>query len=167
MSFNHLIFCRPLLLLPSIFPSIRVFSNGSVLHQVAKVLMGRAMFSKSLTQFSVDGQGCVPSVLLDLRPNYGAGNEDEGPSKGPMHALLHSVPPTPQQATINPRLCQRLLDTHGQVWVSLLWSHFSFILGPGAHKVLFVPSKSLFPQCSVTAVIKSHCNRRERGRAQL
>ena len=29
---NHLIFCRPLLLLPSIFPSIRVFSNESVLH---------------------------------------------------------------------------------------------------------------------------------------
>ena len=28
---NHLIICRPLLLLPSIFPSIRVFSNESVL----------------------------------------------------------------------------------------------------------------------------------------
>ena len=31
MSSNHLILCRPLLLLPSIFPSIRVFSNESVL----------------------------------------------------------------------------------------------------------------------------------------
>ena len=29
---NHLIFCRPLLFLPSIFPSIRVFSNESALH---------------------------------------------------------------------------------------------------------------------------------------
>ena len=29
---NHLILCRPLLLLPAIFPSIRVFSNESVLH---------------------------------------------------------------------------------------------------------------------------------------
>ena len=29
---NHLILCRPLLLLPSIFPSISVFSNESVLH---------------------------------------------------------------------------------------------------------------------------------------
>ena len=29
---GHLILCRPLLLLPSIFPSIRVFSNESVLH---------------------------------------------------------------------------------------------------------------------------------------
>ena len=32
MLFNHLILCHPLLLLPSIFPSIRVFSNKSVLH---------------------------------------------------------------------------------------------------------------------------------------
>ena len=40
--------------------------------------MGRAMLSKSLIQFSVDGQGCVPSLLFDLRPNYGRGNEDNG-----------------------------------------------------------------------------------------
>ena len=32
MPSNHLILCLPLLLLPSIFPSIRVFSNESVLH---------------------------------------------------------------------------------------------------------------------------------------
>ena len=31
MPSSHLIFCRPLLLLPSVFPSIRVFSNESVL----------------------------------------------------------------------------------------------------------------------------------------
>ena len=32
MPSNHLILCRPLLLLPSIFPSIRIFSNESALH---------------------------------------------------------------------------------------------------------------------------------------
>ena len=32
MQSNHLILCHPLLLPPSIFPSIRVFSNESVLH---------------------------------------------------------------------------------------------------------------------------------------
>ena len=32
MPSNHLILCRPLLLPPSIFPSIRVFSNESGLH---------------------------------------------------------------------------------------------------------------------------------------
>ena len=32
MPSNHLILCNPLLFLPSIFPSIRIFSNESVLH---------------------------------------------------------------------------------------------------------------------------------------
>ena len=32
MPFNHLVLCCPLLFLPSIFPSIRVFSNKSALH---------------------------------------------------------------------------------------------------------------------------------------
>ena len=36
------------------------------------------MLSKSLIQFSIDGRGCVPFLLLDLRPNYGGGNEDNG-----------------------------------------------------------------------------------------
>ena len=40
--------------------------------------MGRAMLSKSLIWFSVKGWGCVPSLLFDLRPNCGGGNEDNG-----------------------------------------------------------------------------------------
>ena len=65
-------------------------------------------------------------------------------------ALPHSVPPTFHQATGNPHLLQRLRDTHGQVWVSLLWGHCSFLLGPGLKKVLFVPSKSPFHQSCVS-----------------
>ena len=42
------------------------------------VLMARAMLHKSLIQFSMDGQGCVPSLLFDLRPNYGRGKKDNG-----------------------------------------------------------------------------------------
>ena len=38
MQSNHLILCLPVLLLPSIFPSIRVFSKVSSLHQRAKIL---------------------------------------------------------------------------------------------------------------------------------
>ena len=38
MPSNHLILCRPLLLFPSIFPNIRVFSNESALYQLTKVL---------------------------------------------------------------------------------------------------------------------------------
>ena len=58
-----------------------------------------------------------------------------------MHALLHSVPPTLQQATADTCLHQRLLETHRKVCVHLLLGHCSFILGPGSHKVLFVLSK--------------------------
>ena len=43
----------------------------------------------------------------------------------------------------------RLLDTHGHVGVSLLLGHCSCLLGPSAHKVLFLPSKSLLPQSCV------------------
>ena len=87
------------------------------------VLMGGVMLSKSLTQFSVNGWGCVPSLLFELRPNYGGGDEDGGfihPSKGPMHALLPSVPPTLQQATTHPRLRWRLLDTQATLGQSLV-----------------------------------------------
>ena len=73
------------------------------------------------------------------------------PSKGPMRALLYSVPLTLKQATADPRFCRKLLDTHGHVWVSFLRGHCSFLLGPGAYKFLFVPSKSLFPQSFVSS----------------
>ena len=68
------------------------------------------------------------------------------------HACTAALsPPTLQQATADSRLHQMLLDTHGEVWVSLLWGHCSFLLGPGAHRVVFVPSKSLFPQSCVSS----------------
>ena len=44
--------------------------------KLSLVLMGRAMLSECLIQFSVDGWGCVPSLFFVLRPNYVGGNED-------------------------------------------------------------------------------------------
>ena len=46
--------------------------------KLSLVLMGGAILSKSLVQFSVNGQDYVLSPLFDLRPNYGEGNEDNG-----------------------------------------------------------------------------------------
>ena len=63
------------------------------------VLMGRAMLSKSLIQFSVDGWGCVPSLLLDLRPNYQFSSVVSD-SLWP-HESQHAGPPHPSQ---NPRV---------------------------------------------------------------
>ena len=49
--------------------------------------------------------------------------------------LLYSVPLTLWQATVGPHVHQSLLDTHRQVWLSLLWSpwvlvHIKFYLHP-------------------------------------
>ena len=75
MPSNHLILCHPLLLLPSVFPSIRVFSNVSVL-QIRWPKYWSFSFSISpsnehagLTSFRMDGldllavQGTVKSLL--------------------------------------------------------------------------------------------------------
>ena len=71
-----------------------------------------------------------------------------------MQALLYSVSLTLQQATVNPRLHRRLLNIHRQLWLCLLWGYCSFLLAPGVHKVLFVPSKCLYPQFCASFVIK-------------
>ena len=62
MPFNHLIFCRRLLLLPSIFPSIRVFSNELALH----IRCQNIGVSASASVLPVNSQGWFPLRLIDL-----------------------------------------------------------------------------------------------------
>ena len=64
---------------------------------------------------------------------------------GVMVVTVVFITPDPAAGTVNSCLCQKFLDTHRQVWLSLLWGHCSFLLGLGVQKFLFVPSKSLFP----------------------
>ena len=59
MPLNHLILCRPLLLLPSIVPCIRVFSNELTLHPAAKVL-GACMLCYVASVVSDSLQPCSP-----------------------------------------------------------------------------------------------------------
>ena len=115
--------------------------------------MGRAMLSKSLIQFSLDGWGCVPFLLFDPRQNCGGGNEDNGD-------LLQNIPCT-QCHTQCPQPCSRPLLTlacfrdswtlTGKSESVSCWVTAPFLLGPGAHKVLSVLSKSLFPQSCVSS----------------
>ena len=75
------------------------------------------MLSKHFTQFSVDGWGCVPSLLFGLRPRYGRGNgdllqKDLCQNTPQLPGPLYSVLQTPQQAIVNLHLLRRLLDTH-------------------------------------------------------
>ena len=76
MPSNHLILCHPLLLPPSIFPSIRVFSDESVLH---------IRWPKDWSfSFSISSVQLSRSVLSDsLRPH------------GPQHSRPPCPSPTP------------------------------------------------------------------------
>ena len=103
------------------------------------------MLSKSLIQFSVDGQGCVPSWLIDLGLDYGGSNEDIGTSFKRSHGCTAALSaPDPVVGHCQP---STLPETLQHSWASLGQSLLSslLLLGPGMHKVLFVPSKSLFP----------------------
>ena len=107
---------------------------------------GEGMLSKSLIQFSVEGWGCVPSLLSDLGPNYGGGNEDNGD-------LLQKVTCT-HFCTQCSQPCSRPLLTHtstGDSWTHMgksesvssgVTAPFSWVL---VHMVPFLLSKSLFP----------------------
>ena len=76
MPSNHLILCHPLLLLPAIPPSIRVFSNESTLHEVAKywsfsfsISPSNELIYPGLISFRIDWldllavQGTLKSIL--------------------------------------------------------------------------------------------------------
>ena len=78
------------------------------------ILMGGAMLNKSLIQFSLDGWACVPSLLFELRANYGGGNEGNGD-------LLQKIPRM-YCYTQCPQPCSRPPQTHtssGDSWTLL------------------------------------------------
>ena len=77
---NHLILCRPLLLLPSIFPSIRVFSNGSLL---------RIRWPKYWS-FSISTPNEY-SELISFRMGWFDLLEVQGTLKGLLHSFKASV----------------------------------------------------------------------------
>ena len=68
MPFNHLILCRPLLLLSSIFPSIKVFSNESVL----RIRWPKCWTFSFNTSPSNEYSGLISftSLLVELKKNY-------------------------------------------------------------------------------------------------
>ena len=73
-----------------------------------------------------------------------------------LPGLMLPVPLSLWQTTASTCLCKRPSNTHKQVCFILMWHHCSFLFSTGAHKVWFVPSKSLsFPQPYVSSVIKS------------
>ena len=88
------------------------------------VLMGRAMLRKSLIHISFDGWGCVPSLLLGLRSNYGKLNEGNSDllqrtcvftvvfsATDPAAGHCHPMPPLETSGHSQASLAQSLMGT--------------------------------------------------------
>ena len=120
---------------------------GETEGETGSPLMGRAMLSKSLIQFSVDVQGCVPSLLFNLRPNYGGGNEDNGDllQKVPcMHRYTQCPQPysRPLRTNASARDSWRLMDKSESVSCGVT-APFSWVL---VHtRFCFCPPRVCFP----------------------
>ena len=118
--------------------------------------MGRAMLSKSLIQFSVDGRGCVPSLLFGQRPKYGGSNEDSGGLLQKVlcvHCHTQCLRPCsrPPQTHASTGDSGTLMGKSGPLFCGVT-SLFSWVLVC----TRFVPSKILFSQSRGSSVIKSH-----------
>ena len=108
--------------------------------------------SKSLIKFSADGWAVflpcslargwtmVMVVMVVMATSFKRTYTSTPGLPGP----LQPEPLSPQQATADPCLCRRHSNPQRQVWLSLLWRSLLCYLGPGAHKVLFVPPKHLW-----------------------
>ena len=89
MPSNHLILCHPLLLPPSIFPSITVFSNELALH----IRWPNIGTSASVCPMNI--QGCFPLELTDLlavQTCKFSGPVSETLQVGPSNLCFHSPP---------------------------------------------------------------------------
>ena len=107
MPFNHLTFCHPLLLLPSIFPSIRAFFKVSVLMRCPKYWRFSFSISPSskysgLISFRID--------LFDLLV---------------VHGMLKSPSPAPQFESIN-SLALNILYSLTLTSIPDYWKNHSF-----------------------------------------
>ena len=90
---------------------------GETVGELGLVLMGGAMLSKSLFQFSVDGWGCVPSLLFNLRPSMVEVMKIMATSFKRSHARTASLSaPNPEVGHCQPT---PLPETPGHSWTSL------------------------------------------------
>ena len=127
-------------------------------------LMGGAMLSNSLINFILLGKavslpivwpeakcrgnvGVMAVMAISFKMTYASLPQLPGLLFSALYPAAGRCPSTP---------LPEILDTHRQVWLSPLWGRCSFLLGPGAHEVFFVPFNSLFPQACASSVIKSH-----------
>ena len=106
MPSNHLILCRPLLLLPSIFPSIRVFSNESALHIRWPMYWSFSLSISPSKEYSVNPLGFTGLISLLSR-------DSQESSPTPQFKSISS-------STLSLLYCPALTSIHD------CWKHHSF-----------------------------------------
>ena len=109
---------------------------------------GHAVLSKCLIQFSVDGWGCIPSLLFTWTQTVVEVMKIMVTSFRRPHACTPCIQ-CPQPCSRPPRTHASAGDSQTPTGKSravslLLWGHCSFLLRPGA-QVSVVPSENLFP----------------------
>ena len=77
--------------------------------------------------------------VMNIMSSFGLFHACTATLSAPDPAVGHHLPTPPPETP----------GHSGEVWARLSCSHCSFLLGPGTHKVLSVPSQSLFPQSCV------------------
>ena len=109
------------------------------------------MLSKSLIQVCIDGRGPVPSLLLDLRPNYGGGNEDNDDFllKAALSVPCSRPPPTHGSA----RDSWTLTGKSGSVSYGVIAPSFWVLVHT---RFRSCHPRESFPQPCVSSIIKSH-----------
>ena len=103
------------------------------------VLMGVAMLSKSLTQLSIDGQSCVPSLLFGLRPKYGRRNEGNGNLHQKdlcLHCCVHTVNSfvhtrTAEKGAVTPQETEPDMPVGVQESLAEAWDHSGLLWDQG------------------------------------
>ena len=113
MESNHLILCHPLLLLPSVFPSIRVFSNESALRiRWTEVKWSCSVVSDSATPWTVAYQ--APLFLGLPRQEYWSGLPFPSPGDLPNPGIKPRSPilqadALPSEPPGKPHVLERLI----------------------------------------------------------
>ena len=107
MPSNHLYLCRPLLLLPSIFPSIRVFSNESAL------CIRWQSIGTSASVLPMNIQGWFPLGLTVGSPCSPRDSQETSP--------------TPQFKSINFSMLSLLSHPYMTTWKTIPWTRWTFV----------------------------------------
>ena len=126
MPSNHLILCHPLPLLPSIFPSIRVFSNQSALHMSWPKYWS---FSFSISPSS-EHPGLISFRMdwLDLFAVQGLQHPNQSPDAripvGILSVLNNWLPVCKKvQLSLEPACCSNHVSLSNKLYSPLILSH--------------------------------------------